>query len=231
MYGAAWLQKYGSIGLTMDELADEWAIELRGLTGDEIRRGLQACRSSKFPPSIPEFIEFCRPATSSNRPSADEAWAIAIRAADEAETVVWTEEIAEAWGICRSVMDAGDEIGARMAFRAAYDRLTADARVSGTPAKWIVSQGHDVDRRAAVIEQARSAGLLPAPVVSQFVPLLESRAQPLPAADVAAKIAELRAITGARKPPERESEHERTRRLKEEAARRLHEHRRKKDEE
>lgn len=220
-YGSAWTQKYGSVGLTIDELAEEWSIELGGLSGEEMARGVAACRSLKFPPSLPEFLTLCRPATASNRPSGDEAWAIAIRAADEAETVVWTEEIAEAWRICLPVFRSGDEIGARMAFRSAYERITADARVVGTPARWIVSEGHDADRRIAAIQQAQTAGLLPAPVVAQYVPLIESRADPLPSAEVAQRIAELKAALSMSSRSEREPEYKRTQALKAQAAQNL----------
>lgn len=222
-YGSAWTQRFGSVGLSMDELADEWANELAGFSGDELACGVAACKTAKFPPSLPEFLAFCRPATASNRPSADEAWAIALRASDEAETVVWTEEIAQAWGVCLPVVESGDEVGARMAFRAAYERITADAKVAGVPAKWIVSQGHDADKRAIAIERARVAGLLPAPVVAQFVPLIESRREPAPSTDVAARIADLKAALSASRPP-RETETDRTRRLKAEAARKIEEH-------
>ena len=222
-YGRRWIESYA--GLPLDEVAAGWSAELTAYTEHEVVRGANACKTSKFPPTLPEFLSFCRPETASNRPAGDEAWAIAVRAADEAETVVWTEEIAEAWGIAKPVFEGGDEVGARMAFRASYERLTADAKVAGIPAKWVVSQGHDPERRAIAVERAQVAGLLPAPVVEQFVPLLESRKEPEPTTDVAARLAELRAAIAANRPAkERESERERTNRLKAEAARRIEDH-------
>lgn len=167
-YGRLWLDRYAGTGLSPQEVEDEWAHELAGFTEQEIRRGLDGCRTLKFPPTLPEFSALCRPATSV-RPSGDEAWAIAIKAKDEAETVVWTTDMAEAWAICKPIMDIGDEIGARMAFKAAYERMSG--------CEWTVSVGWDTERRAVAMEQAQKRGLaLPyeAPL------LLESVRSPMP---------------------------------------------------
>lgn len=115
------------------------------------------------------------------RPGAEEAWAIVQAGADEAATLVWTAEIAEAWGIAKAALDGGDEVGARMAFREAYNRLVAEARKAGRPAAWAVTLGHDQRRREAAVREAVLAGrlaadevqhLLPAPVATEQVPLL-----------------------------------------------------------
>lgn len=153
-YGTLWADRYKGLGLTPDEIVDEWATELGGFTPEEIKRGLEASRAKTFPPTLPEFLTLCRP-VATVRPSADEAWALSLKAQDEAETVVWTQDMAEAWVICKPVMDSGDEVGARMAFKAAYDRICAQGR----PVKWIVSEGWDPERRLVAIEKARSIGL------------------------------------------------------------------------
>jgi len=38
-----------------------WSDDMAGFTGDEIRRGLEACKTRRYPPSLPDFIELCRP--------------------------------------------------------------------------------------------------------------------------------------------------------------------------
>jgi len=97
------------------------------------------------------------------RPDDNEAWAIAITSQDEAETIVWTQEMAEAFGIASPLLAGGDEIGARMAFKDAYKRLVDDARATNRPACWSVSAGWDGDRRQIAVTKAVTAGLLPAP--------------------------------------------------------------------
>jgi hypothetical protein len=94
-----------------------------------------------------------------DRHGADEAWAIALRAADEDNTVVWTDEIAEAWAAAYPVWAEGDKIGARMAFRSAYDRIASDP--SRKPAM-TVSLGNDPCRRREALAQAVATGLIPA---------------------------------------------------------------------
>lgn len=92
------------------------------------------------------------------RPSSDEAWAIAVKGADESATVTWNDEIAEAWGIAKPVLDGGDEVGARMAFRDAYNRISEERK--GQPVRWWPSLGHDPAGRAAEVARASVAGLL-----------------------------------------------------------------------
>lgn len=104
------------------------------------------------------------------RPGPEEAWAIALTAADEAGTVVWTEEIAQAWGVARTVYAQGDDVGARMAFREAYNRLVAQARSHGVKAMWSASIGVDPERRDAALHRAHVAGLLVAPEVLHALP-------------------------------------------------------------
>lgn len=48
-------------GADLEEVKDVWAVELADLSGEEIARGLAACRERKFPPTLPEFRELCRP--------------------------------------------------------------------------------------------------------------------------------------------------------------------------
>lgn len=97
------------------------------------------------------------------RPDDNEAWAIAITSQDERETVVWTQEMAEAFRVASPLMAAGDEIGARMAFKDSYKRLVDNARATNKPACWSVSAGWDGDRRQIAVQKAVVAGLLAAP--------------------------------------------------------------------
>ncbi len=97
------------------------------------------------------------------RPGAEEAWSIAAQAFDESATVVWTPEIAQAFGIARPILrDLGDEVGARMAFKEAYTRIVAELRRRGETPAWSATLGFDVDARAMAIREAVERGRLPA---------------------------------------------------------------------
>lgn len=110
------------------------------------------------------------------RPGADEAWALALCARDEADTVIWTAEMAHAWSTCRTVFDLGDEVGARMAFRETYNRLVMQSRSQRTAPEWTVSLGFDPQRRDAALTSAVKAGRLQQSELPQIaslsVPLL-----------------------------------------------------------
>lgn len=115
----------------------------------------------RFPPLPADVIaQINGQAAADGRPGADEAWATALQARDEAASVVWTEETAQAWDTARRVLDLGDEVGARMAFRDAYNRLVEEARRQRKPIDWRASLGFDPAGRAEAIGAAEAAGLL-----------------------------------------------------------------------
>lgn len=95
------------------------------------------------------------------RPGAEEAWAMCSNADDESETVVWSDEMSQAYSVAGPLMQAGDHIGARMAFKEAYSRLVDVARRERKPVAWSVSLGHDVNKRHAALVTAETRGLLP----------------------------------------------------------------------
>lgn len=120
------------------------------------------------------------------RPGPEEAWA--QMPFDESQTVVWTDEMAQAFGIARGLLGNGEKVAARMAFKEAYLRLVSDARDTGRPVSWSPSLGHDKSGRDAVLSEAVAKGRLSYEHVSEFCPglprpsppglLLESNAKP-----------------------------------------------------
>jgi hypothetical protein len=128
------------------------------------------------------------------RPSADEAWALALSSTDERETVVWNDEVAAAFAQCRPVLNLGDEVGARMAFRDAYRRIVETNKAAGTAASWYPSLGWDTDLRAAALTRAQSAGLLSAPQVAGLLPPPKEFAPAAGDVDAHAQCEKLRAL-------------------------------------
>ena len=120
----------------------------------------------KFPPTIGQILEILNTGKG-GRLGPEEAWSVAIKACDESETVLLTDEIAQAWGICKPIMDLGDEVGARMAFKESYHRITATA---AGPVKWWPSIGSCPHKRDAALSEAKRQGLLPAPQVAGLLP-------------------------------------------------------------
>lgn len=150
--------------------ATQRAMYFRAMAGfslDQVRAALDAHAADpdrgRFMPKPADLHEQLRRAD--GRPGPEESWAIALQALDEAETVVWTPEIRQAWAAARLLALDGDTIGARMAFKEVYPRLVDEARGRGEPVSWEVTEGHDTKRRAQAVAHAVQTGrlALPAP--------------------------------------------------------------------
>lgn len=106
------------------------------------------------------------------RPGPEEAWA--VLPFDEATSVVWTEEMSKAFWIAQPLIDQGEMVAARMAFKEAYLRLLAEAREQRRPAKCSVSLGHDKDGRQPVIAAAVEKGRITHEFALRLLPNYES---------------------------------------------------------
>ena len=102
--------------------------------------------------------------------SANEAWAIALPAVDEAATVVWTQEMAKAWAVAKPILDAGDKIGARMAFIPAYERFVDQAKRESRTPHYEISAGWGANLRELAVQNAVTVGLLPPPPQQTALP-------------------------------------------------------------
>ena len=101
------------------------------------------------------------------RPGVEEAWAMIPH--DEGSTVVWTTEMAQAFGVAVKLLET-DEVGARMAFKETYTKLISQARNDGIPVKWMPSLGHDKSGRDGPIMEAVAKGRLQATQAAEFLP-------------------------------------------------------------
>lgn len=117
-------------------------------------------RESKFKMTLAAVIEKVEQLQPDGRPGADEAWAMIPH--DEQASVVMTEEMAEALGIARPLLDEGDKIAARMAFKEAYARIVNANKTAGIKPKWFPSLGADKAGRDLVIAEAVRLGRLSA---------------------------------------------------------------------
>jgi len=108
------------------------------------------------------------------RPGPEEAWAMIPK--DESGSVVWTQEMAEAFGVAIPLIDSGDTVQARMAFVEVYRARCAAARDAGISVKWIPSLGHDPMGREHVLLDAVERGRLTAQHVSGLLPYREGSA-------------------------------------------------------
>lgn len=94
------------------------------------------------------------------RPGPEEAWAMLPR--DEASSVVWSDEMRQAFGVALPLIQDRDAVQARMAFLERYRALVQQARDSGVPVHWTPSLGHDPNGRDSALREAVEKGRLTA---------------------------------------------------------------------
>lgn len=105
------------------------------------------------------------------RPGPDEAWAMLPM--DEATSALWTDEMADAFGVALPLLELGDKVGARMAFREAYTTRVNAARDAKRTPNWTVTLGHDPRGREVVLRQAVSANRLTMEQARSYMPMLD----------------------------------------------------------
>ena len=93
------------------------------------------------------------------RPGPEEAWAMIPR--DESASVVWTDEMAAAYGIAYPLISEGEHIAGRMAFLEHYRAAVSKARLDGVRVNWVPSLGFDQVGRARALQDAADKGRIP----------------------------------------------------------------------
>lgn len=183
------------------EAAELMAEDLSGYSAVVVADALRACRrelTGKL--SLAAILQ--RVQRADGRPEPDEAWAIALQAGDEQQTVVMTEEISQALAAARPVLSAGDKIGGRRTFIVAYERLLTSSRAAGAGVRWFVSLGHDQQHRLHAIEEAGRLGQLPQDEVERLAaPIRLSLAAPTPEAHAIVGLLARRELAGDAEPP------------------------------
>lgn len=155
-------------------LAEDLADYTRPVLAAALKRVRTECTGKMTPKVIIECID-----AAMGRPGANEAWAGALMALDERNTVVWTEEMAQAWAVSQPLAAGGDLIGARMAFKDAYERLVRSAREERRTPVVSVSIGWDAAGRTAPIEQAMKLGYMPPSQAAHYLPAPAATVDPV----------------------------------------------------
>jgi hypothetical protein len=104
------------------------------------------------------------------RPGVEEAWAMLPKS--EADSAVWTTETSQAFGAAVGLLDAGEQVAARMAFKEIYLRLVQQSRDAAMPVEWHVTLGHDPKARDGALANAVHAGRISMDHARKFSPML-----------------------------------------------------------
>ncbi len=120
------------------------------------------------------------------RPGPEEAWA--MLPSDEIQSTSWTDEMAQAWGVALPLIQDGDRIAARMAFKESYAKLVTAARDQKRPIKWSMSFGEDKNCRQTALSDAvrlkripldSAIALLPPDAAEGLIRMLDIKTHPL----------------------------------------------------
>lgn len=162
--------------LTPSAYAVYWA-GLLDLPLEAIKAGLNVHvrdpQAGQYMPKVADIRRGVESITASRdgHPGPDEAWAIAAPAHSEGTTVVWTEQIANAFGLAASpLLRAGDKVAARKAFLERYELEVGKARRAGVAAQWYASLGVDPHHREQAIRAAIQLGRLDAEHAAKLLP-------------------------------------------------------------
>lgn len=144
------------------EAAHMYVDDLAGYPTPALMNALKLCRKElRYFPTVADVIA----RVDDGRPGPEEAFALLPKS--EEASVVWTDEMAQAYGISRLIED---QIGARLAFKEKYVSLVGEARRAHRPIRWTPSLGHDKSDHAAVLKEAVDRGRLTARQAAALLP-------------------------------------------------------------
>lgn len=154
------------------------ALELATFDRKQVLGALKQCRRDlKGRLTLAAIIE----RLDDGRPGPEEAWAMIPM--NEDTTSVWTTEMSQAFGVALRLIESGEHVAARMAFKETYQRMVQQARDKRQPVHWMVTLGHAPGGREGPLIQAVEAGRITLDEARSYCPAL-----PAPSADVLSKI-------------------------------------------
>jgi hypothetical protein len=123
-------------------------------------------RENNFFPTLADITK--RIDATDGRPGLEEAWAMVPK--DNYTSVVWCEEMARAYAAAGRLLDEGDHVGARMAFKECYEKELKQARANKVPPKWMPLFGWEKSGRVAAVREAMDRGRISAQHAAALLP-------------------------------------------------------------
>lgn len=179
-------------GTSLSEAAQSLMVKhLTGYPAPMVLGSLHRCAAEcKFKLTLADVIS----RLDDGRLGAETAWSLFPKREEDAGLV--TDEMSVAWGAASPLYDAGDAIGARMAFKETYEQEVRKARADGKPPRWRVSPGFDKTSTESVAIDGYKRGLLTEGQAAEYViperldAALNPRRLPAPA-DATPKLGEM----------------------------------------
>jgi hypothetical protein len=135
------------------EKIEMWMNALSNFGAGQVAKSAQTyIITNRFKPQLADIVNGCLAQADDVWMSADEAWASVPKS--EHESGLLTDEIAEALSVAAPLLNSGDAIAARMAFKDAYARVVAKAKLNGLKPRYFPSFGSDFHGRVTMLSSA-----------------------------------------------------------------------------
>lgn len=134
-----------------------YAIELQNHDPEVIKKAWEKYRMNPknvFMPTPAQLIQFI----DDGRPDVNEAWAMIPW--DENLSVVWNDEISQAYKAAYPLYKAGQKNSAFFAFKEVYEKLVFEKRKKNIKPNWELSEGFDRELRISAVKEAISKGYI-----------------------------------------------------------------------
>lgn len=125
-------------------------------------------KTSHFKPQLADIVNGCAAQLDGDWIGADEAWALMPKS--ESDSAMLTDEIAQAMAAASPLLEGGDRVAARMAFKDAYSRLIEKAKIEGRMPKFFASFGSDPAGRVTVLGNAVQKGQISLNRATELLP-------------------------------------------------------------
>jgi hypothetical protein len=134
-----------------------WWEALRGFPDGAVRASAtRHLKTSHFKPQLADIVKGCEAQIEGQWLGADEAWAMMPKS--ECDSAMLTDEIAQAMAAASTLLEGGDKVAARMAFRDAYTRQVEKAKLEGRAPRYFPSFGSDAVGRVTMLANAVQKG-------------------------------------------------------------------------
>lgn len=162
MYGNKFLDMWK--GLDLNAVKQAWAEDLYSYTGDELKRGLEWCKTQDWPPTLPAFMTACRPILDVKSEWAEACEQMRIRLEGRGEDR-WTRPQVYWAAVAIGAFDLNntswDQINAR--WKAALATAKTDPipeyrAALPAPGKQVVTKGEAKDRMKELVEAVNVDG-------------------------------------------------------------------------
>jgi|CXWL01.1.fsa_nt_gi hypothetical protein len=154
------------VGQPMPDVAiAEMAQDLTSYQESDVLAALKRCRSELKSIKFSDILD----RIPGGHPGPEEAWAtIAAAVRDESKSLVWSDEMREAYGVANNVGD--DPVQARMVFKELYIKAVSEARAQQRKPNWSVSKGTDKADQERVIRDGVTNGRLTVDYAKRLLP-------------------------------------------------------------